>query len=88
MIFTTTETATLPRAWWTLPSTSACLLLRTGSPAIINSTTQHLAAYPNADAATKAIAEAHGVTVDQVLPTAGGAEAFTLLARSCIPEDR
>ena len=35
---------------------------------IINSTTQHLAAYPNTDAATKAIAEAHGVTVDQVLP--------------------
>jgi cobyrinic acid a,c-diamide synthase len=52
---------------------------------IINSTTQHLAAYPNTDAATKAIAEAHGVTVDQVLPTAGGAEAFTLLARSLHP---
>jgi cobyrinic acid a,c-diamide synthase len=53
--------------------------------AIINSTTQHLAAYPDADAATKAIAEAHGVTVDQVLPTAGGAEAFTLLARTLRP---
>jgi cobyrinic acid a,c-diamide synthase len=49
---------------------------------IINSTTQHLAVYPNVDAATKAIAEAHNVTVDQVLPTAGGAEAFTLLARA------
>jgi cobyrinic acid a,c-diamide synthase len=54
--------------------------------AIINSTTQHLAAYPNTDAATKAIAEAHGVAVDQVLPTAGGAEAFTLLARGFRPE--
>ncbi len=54
--------------------------------ATINSTTQHLAAYPNTDAATKAIAEAHGVTVDQVLPTAGGAEAFTLLARGFRPE--
>ena len=54
--------------------------------AIINSTTQHLAAYPNTDAATKAIAEAHNVTVDQVLPTAGGAEAFTLLARAFRPE--
>ena len=54
--------------------------------AIINSTTQDLAAYPNTDAATKAIAEAHGVTVDQVLPTAGGAEAFTLLARAFRPE--
>jgi cobyrinic acid a,c-diamide synthase len=50
--------------------------------AIINSSTQHLAAYPSTDAATKAIAEAHNVTVDQVLPTAGGAEAFTLLARA------
>jgi cobyrinic acid a,c-diamide synthase len=54
--------------------------------AIINSTTQHLAAYPNTDPATKAIAEAHNVTVDQVLPTAGGAEAFTLLARAFRPE--
>jgi cobyrinic acid a,c-diamide synthase len=54
--------------------------------AIINSATQHLAAYPNTDAATKAIAEAHDVTVDQVLPTAGGAEAFTLLARAFGPE--
>jgi cobyrinic acid a,c-diamide synthase len=50
--------------------------------AIINEVTQHLASYPNTDAAAKAIAEAHGVTVDQVLPTAGGAEAFTLLARA------
>ncbi len=50
--------------------------------AIINDTTQHLAAYPNADAATKAIAAAHGLSADQVLPTAGGAEAFTLLARA------
>jgi cobyrinic acid a,c-diamide synthase len=49
---------------------------------IINDATQHLASYPNTDAAAKAIAEAHGVTVDQVLPTAGGAEAFTLLARA------
>jgi cobyrinic acid a,c-diamide synthase len=50
--------------------------------AIVNGTTDQLAAYPNADAATKAIAEAHGLTADQVLPTAGGAEAFTLLARA------
>ena len=52
---------------------------------IISSTTQHLAAYPNTDAATKAIAAAHGVTADQALPTAGGAEAFTLLARALRP---
>ncbi|HZL75594.1 MAG TPA: cobyrinate a,c-diamide synthase [Propionibacteriaceae bacterium] len=53
--------------------------------AIINDTTRHLASYPNTDAAAKAIAEAHGVTVDQVLPTAGGAEAFTLLSRAIRP---
>jgi cobyrinic acid a,c-diamide synthase len=52
---------------------------------IINNATRHLAAYPNTDAATKAVAEAHGVTVDQVLPTAGGAEAFTLIARAIRP---
>jgi cobyrinic acid a,c-diamide synthase len=54
--------------------------------AIINNTTQHLAAYPNTDAAAKAIAEAHGVAIDEVLPTSGGAEAFTLLARAFRPE--
>jgi cobyrinic acid a,c-diamide synthase len=50
--------------------------------AIINSATADLAGYPNTNAATKAIAAAHGVGVDQVLPTAGGAEAFTLIARA------
>jgi cobyrinic acid a,c-diamide synthase len=50
--------------------------------AVINGTIQDLAAYPDTDSARKAIAEAHGVAVDQVLPTAGGAEAFTLLARA------
>jgi cobyrinic acid a,c-diamide synthase len=50
--------------------------------AIINSTTQHLAAYPDTSAAIKAIAAAHRVAIDQVLPTAGGAEAFTLVARA------
>ena len=85
-IFTTTETPTLPKAWSIWRSTSASPLPRIGSAQSINSTTQHLAAYPNTDAATKAIAEAHNVTVDQVLPTAGGAEAFTLLARAFRPE--
>jgi cobyrinic acid a,c-diamide synthase len=54
--------------------------------AIIKSTTPDLAAYPNADAAIKAIAEAHVVSIDQVLPTAGGAEAFTLIARALQPK--
>jgi cobyrinic acid a,c-diamide synthase len=50
--------------------------------AVVNGTIQDLAAYPDTDAARKAIAEAHGVAIDQVLPTAGGAEAFTLVARA------
>jgi cobyrinic acid a,c-diamide synthase len=54
--------------------------------AIINSTTQDLAEYPNPDAASKAISEAHAVGVDQVLPTSGGAEAFTLIARAFHPQ--
>jgi cobyrinic acid a,c-diamide synthase len=49
---------------------------------VINDTTADLAGYPNSDAATKAIAAAHDAGVDQVLPTAGGAEAFTLIARA------
>lgn len=40
------------------------------------------AAYPDATAATTAIAAAHGVDHDCVLPTSGAAEAFTLLARA------
>ncbi len=48
---------------------------------VINATTGQLAAYPRTEEATKAIAAAHGVELDQVLPTAGAAEAFTLLAR-------
>ena len=48
----------------------------------INATTSRLAAYPRPDAAVAAIADAHDMDHDQVLPTAGGAEAFTLLARA------
>jgi cobyrinic acid a,c-diamide synthase len=50
--------------------------------ATIGSAIPHLAAYPSTDAATKAVAEAHRVAIDQVLPTAGSAEAFTLIARA------
>ena len=41
-----------------------------------------LAAYPDARAARRALAKRHGVPVDCVLPTSGGAEAFTLVARA------
>ena len=49
---------------------------------IINSATERLAAYPRPEAAREAIATAHRVDADQVLPTSGGAEAFGLLARA------
>lgn len=41
-----------------------------------------VAAYPDVGGATEAIAARHGRSPDDVLPTAGGAEAFTLLARA------
>ncbi|NED98625.1 Rv2231c family pyridoxal phosphate-dependent protein CobC [Phytoactinopolyspora halotolerans] len=44
-----------------------------------------VAAYPDARAATEAISARHGRSLDEVLPTAGGAEAFTLIARGLRP---
>ena len=41
-----------------------------------------LAAYPVVDAARAALARRHGVPEEMVLPTSGGAEAFTLIARA------
>ena len=41
-----------------------------------------LGAYPDATTARDAIARRHGVDPSMVLPTAGGAEAFTLIARA------
>ena len=52
---------------------------------IINETTAQLAAYPRPDEAIGAIASAHGLPENSVLPTAGGAEAFTLIARAMQP---
>lgn len=49
---------------------------------VIVRTVAHLGAYPDAAAATAAIAAHHGVHPAMVLPTAGGAEAFTLIARA------
>ena len=53
--------------------------------AVINDATAQLGGYPRSDEACAAIAEAHGLGLDQVLPTAGSAEAFTLLARAWRP---
>ncbi|WP_404390570.1 Rv2231c family pyridoxal phosphate-dependent protein CobC [Humibacillus xanthopallidus] len=41
-----------------------------------------LGSYPDPRAATRAISRRHGVPEESVLPTAGGAEAFTLVARA------
>jgi cobyrinic acid a,c-diamide synthase len=53
---------------------------------VINGSTEGLAAYPSDHDAVAAIAAAHGVGRQHVLPTAGGAECFTLLARALRPE--
>lgn len=47
--------------------------------------TPPLGAYPDARRARQAIADRHGVDAAMVLPTAGGAEAFGLIARSLTP---
>lgn len=52
---------------------------------VIRGTVADLGHYPDPTAATLAIAKRHGVPVEAVLPTAGGAEAFTLLARALAP---
>ena len=44
-----------------------------------------LARYPNQDAAVKAVAERHRRSPDEVLLTAGAAEAFVLIARALRP---
>jgi cobyrinic acid a,c-diamide synthase len=51
----------------------------------VNATTPSLGAYPRSNAAVSAIAAAHRVPGSHVLPTAGAAEAFTLIARAFTP---
>jgi cobyrinic acid a,c-diamide synthase len=50
--------------------------------AAINEANRELASYPDPSPARKAIADAHGLDPAMVLPTAGAAEAFTLIARA------
>jgi len=54
---------------------------------IINETVPQLAKYPDPGDAIQAIAAAHNLRQDQALPTAGGAEAFTLIARAVQASD-
>jgi cobyrinic acid a,c-diamide synthase len=49
---------------------------------VIAGTIGELGTYPKSGAATAALATAHGVPADHVLPTSGAAEAFTLIARA------
>lgn len=49
---------------------------------VVEGTTGQLATYPDPAPARAALARRHGVQEDMVLPTAGAAEAFTLLARA------
>ena len=46
-----------------------------------------VAAYPDPTRARDVLAARHGLAREQVLPTSGGAEAFTLLARALAPRD-
>ena len=52
---------------------------------VVNASTATLGRYPQTDEAAKAIAAAHDVDLDRVLPSSGGAEAFTLVARAFAP---
>lgn len=53
--------------------------------AVIAESITTLGCYPRIDEARAAVAARHGVGEEQVLPTSGGAEAFTLLARGLSP---
>lgn len=48
----------------------------------LHATIADLGSYPDPRDATAALADFHGVPSEMVLPTAGGAEAFTLIARA------
>jgi histidinol-phosphate aminotransferase len=52
---------------------------------VVRDAVGNLAAYPSGDRARSAVAERHGRGVDEVLLTAGAAEAFVLLARVLRP---
>ncbi|MFD0902747.1 Rv2231c family pyridoxal phosphate-dependent protein CobC [Actinomadura sediminis] len=65
--------------------------VRTGMPPAwladrIRASVADLAAYPDQRAARRAVARRHGRSVEEVLLTAGAAEAFVLLARVLEPE--
>ncbi|ADB73319.1 Rv2231c family pyridoxal phosphate-dependent protein CobC [Geodermatophilus obscurus] len=64
--------------------------VRAGTPpswlrAVLHEALDDAAAYPDARPARAAVAAAHGRPADEVLLTAGAAEAFTLLARAVQP---
>ncbi len=70
--------------------TDLAVNVRPGAPppwlrAAVMAAVDDLAAYPDPAAATAAVARRHGRPVPEVLVTAGGAEAFTLIARAFRP---
>jgi histidinol-phosphate aminotransferase len=70
--------------------TDLAVNVRPGPPppwlrAAILAAVDDLAAYPDPAAATAAVARRHGRPPSEVLVTAGGAEAFTLIARAFQP---
>ncbi|MFI8852214.1 Rv2231c family pyridoxal phosphate-dependent protein CobC [Streptomyces sp. 891-h] len=72
--------------------TDLAVNVRTGTPPAwlrdrLAASLEGLAAYPDGGPARQAVAERHGLAEDQVLLTAGAAEAFVLLARA-LPADR
>jgi histidinol-phosphate aminotransferase len=70
--------------------TDLAVNVRAGTPppwlrAVLRAATDDVAAYPDARPARAAVAAAHGRDPAEVLPTAGAAEAFVLLARAVRP---
>jgi histidinol-phosphate aminotransferase len=64
--------------------------VRAGAPpdwlrSVLHEALDASAGYPDAGPAREAVARGHGRSTDEVLPTAGAAEAFTLLARAVRP---
>ncbi|MBW1602843.1 threonine-phosphate decarboxylase [Streptomyces sp. JJ66] len=70
------------------PLTDLAVNVRAGTPpawlkSAVAASLDTLAAYPDGRAARRAVAAHHGLAEEQVLLTAGVAEAFVLLARAC-----
>ena len=77
----TTATSRRARGSWTSPSTSSTGTGRRGSSVRCARASPPRRHTPTREPARAAIAQRHGRRLEEVLPTAGAAEAFTLVAR-------